>query len=256
MIDNMKFFLTVLLVWIAVIPAELSAKKPNLNAVTNNYIGNINKKLDVVFSLTQNGTKIKGFYYYEKVGVNISLTGEITGDKIMLNELNEQGKIVAVITLKLQPGKVSGTWQNVANKKTLTIALQKTSKQIPQLPAQVLGDYNFKNDSGCRITLSITKSNAGYHFYYYTAKRKLKGKVTFARSLEENLVYINLHGIEWAEDSGDVTDEDKIAPDRVLPTVVQGLLGDGEITIQNTGNAMNYYVKLSDCDEKYIHLKR
>ena len=29
-----------------------------------------------------------------------------------------------------------------------------------------------------------------------------------------------------------------------------------KITIQNYGNAMNYYVKLYDCGEKYIHFKK
>ncbi|RZL42018.1 MAG: hypothetical protein EOP00_23955 [Pedobacter sp.] len=224
------------------------------DAKNKNYVGSINKKLNVVFSFTQNGNSLKGYYYYDKIGVNIVLKGELVGGVITLNEVNEQGKTVARITLKQKSTGLYGTWQSLVEKRSYPIDLQATDKEIPQLPAQVLGDYNFKNDNGCKITLSITKSNSGYHFYYQTAKRQLKGKVTFARSLEEKLVYVNLHGIEWAEDSGDVSKNDEMDDDRVLPTVVQGLLSDTKIVIQNTGNAMNYYVKLSDCDEKFIEL--
>ncbi|RZL39514.1 MAG: hypothetical protein EOO96_00450 [Pedobacter sp.] len=223
---------------------------------TTNYIGFINKKLNVVLSLTQSGNKLSGYYYYDKIGVNIKLTGEVIGESIKLTEINEQGKNVAKFSLTPKGENLIGTWQSFNSNQVLVVQLQQTEKQIPQLPTQILGDYNYKNESGCKITISITKSNKGYHFYYQTAKRQLKGSVTFSRDLGTEQVYINLHGIEWAEDSGDVTKDDDINEDRALPTVVQGLLDSKEIVIQNTGNAMNYYVKLNDCDEKFIHLKK
>lgn len=223
---------------------------------TKNYVGFINKKLKVVFSLTQSGNKLSGYYYYDKIGVNIKLEGEIIGESVKLTEINEQGKIQAKFILALKGEELNGSWKSLNDSKLLVVQLQQTEKQIPQLPIHVLGDYNYKNESGCKITLSITKSNKGYHFYYQTSKRQLKGAVTFSRDLDEEQVYINLHGIKWAEDGGDLTNETNIAEDRELPTVVQGLLDSNEIVIQNTGNAMNYYVKLSDCDEKFIHLKK
>jgi hypothetical protein len=41
-----------------------------------------------------------------------------------------------------------------------------------------------------------------------------------------------------------------------LPIGIDGLFSEKEITIQNYGNAMNYYVKLDDCGEKYIHFNK
>lgn len=42
--------------------------------------------------------------------------------------------------------------------------------------------------------------------------------------------------------------------DLSLPQDIVGVLYENEITIQNYGNAMNYYVQLGACDVKYIHL--
>ena len=41
-----------------------------------------------------------------------------------------------------------------------------------------------------------------------------------------------------------------------LPKDIEGVLYKDEITIQNSGNAMNYYVKFAECDLKYIHLTK
>ncbi|RZK57301.1 MAG: hypothetical protein EOO87_03315 [Pedobacter sp.] len=255
-----RSFYILLTFFCLVLPKKSIANYVGIAPKTTNYVGNINKNLMVVFSLTQSGNKIKGYYFYDKIGVNILLDGEVVNGTIVLLEISEQNKIVAKLMLKPAGDKLTGNWQNLSNKKSLPVYLEKTDKPIPQLPATVLGDYTVNNEEGCKLTLSVTKSNSGYHFYYKSAERKIKGRVTFSRSLTDNSVYINLDGIAWAEDSGDVAtmdgEEDDSKDDDELPNVVQGLLTGKEIIIQNTGNAMNYYVKLSDCDQKYIHLKK
>ena len=40
------------------------------------------------------------------------------------------------------------------------------------------------------------------------------------------------------------------------PEEIQRVIYENKITIQNYGNAMNYYVKPGDCDIKYIYLNR
>jgi len=257
---NIPLSLILLIFFGLILPKKSIANYVAVAPETTNYVGDINKNLKVVFSLTRNDNKIKGYYFYDKIGVNIPLNGEVVDGNIILREISEQNKVVAKLMLKVAGHKLIGSWQNLSNNKLLSVNLEQTNKSIPQLPATVLGDYVVKDGEGCKITLSITKSNSGYHFYYNSGERKIKGSVTFGRSLIDNLVYINLNGITWAEDSGDVAQMDDqkqtSSEDSELPTVVQGLLTDKEIVIQNTGNAMNYYVKLGDCDLKYIHLKK
>ncbi|MFV0470407.1 MAG: hypothetical protein ACK5L7_00005, partial [Paludibacteraceae bacterium] len=67
--------------------------------------------------------------------------------------------------------------------------------------------------------------------------------------------YLTLKNIEWSENEGALDEEGEQVDDSVeLPKEIQGVLYKNEITIQNTGNSMNYYVKIAECDQKYIHL--
>lgn len=120
----------------------------------------------------------------------------------------------------------------------------------------MVGIYN-SDYTQCKLSIDITKIKNEYLYNFNSKSRKFEGKVTFSRSLEEHLVYINFIGIKWAEDHGDVTNEANTnRPNGDLPAVVQGLLDDGEIIIQNYGNAMNHYLKIGECDFKYIDLKK
>ena len=67
--------------------------------------------------------------------------------------------------------------------------------------------------------------------------------------------YITFKDIEWSEYLGAIDPEGtKSEEDLELPKDIQGVLYKDEITIQNSGNAMNYYVKFGECDLMYIHL--
>ncbi|TDG36462.1 hypothetical protein EZJ43_08055 [Pedobacter changchengzhani] len=223
---------------------------------TENFIGKLNNNIDVVFSLINNGGKLTGFYYYDKIGIEIKLIGETVNGKTVLYELNNQNKKQAKITGTLTKNGFDGKWESLSTKKALILTLKPTNKPIPALPKNFVGAYSFY-EKPCKLDIVITKNDNGYFYNFDSTTRTLKGKVTFSRSLLENLVYINFNGIEWAEDDGDISNEpDKDEPNADLPTVIQGLLGENEIIIQNYGNAMNHYLKVGECDVKYIHLKK
>lgn len=226
-----------------------------------NFVGTINHKIDVVFSLKSKDGKINGFYYYNKIGVEILLTGSINNDgNVVLFELDDHNVKKAKITGQVLKNSFSGTWEDLSTKKTFPIQSQETPKSIPSLPNSLIGTYKFAGESNCRLTIQISKSKGSYYYNYKSTVRTLKGKVTFSRSLDENLVYINFNGIQWEENKGKISDDDLDAePTETtnLPTYVSGLLSDNEINIQNYGNAINYYVKLGECsDEKFIQLEK
>lgn len=224
-----------------------------------NFVGTINHKIDVVFSLKSINGKITGFYYYNKIGVEIKLTGTINNGELLLYELDDQNIKKAKITGKLLKNTLLGSWEDLSTKKNFPIQLQGSHKSIPSLPKNLVGTYTFDTESGCPLTIKISKINGGYVYHFKTAVRTLKGKVTFSRSLDEKLVYINFNGIEWEDNTGAINDDDlgvETKETMNLPTSVGGLLSEGEITIQNSGNSMNAYLKIGECSEKYIQLKR
>lgn len=226
---------------------------------SGNFIGKLGSKTEVVFSLKNSNGKLTGFYFYDKIGIEIKLVGEVINGNATIYELNYQNAKQAKITGKLTQSSFNGKWESLLSKKTLAVQLNATNKTIPTLPNNLIGMYNLDEQDKCDLSINIIKSKGEYRYQFKSATRNLSGKVTFGRSLDENLVYINFHGIEWDEDIGDVTkDDDRSNYPRNdnLPTVIQGLLNDDEIAIQNTGNAMNRYVKIGECDLKYIYLKK
>lgn len=241
--------------------AFAEAGKPDLAETDFNktFVGTINNKIDVVFSLKNKNGKLTGFYYYNKIGVEINLTGSINHSDVVLYELDYQNVKRAKITCQLLKNNFFGKWEDLSTGKLLPIQLKETNQSIPALPKTLIGNYKLAKEEGCNLTIEISKSKGAYYYHFKSTKRTLKGKVTFSRSLNEKVVYLNLNGIEWAENSGDISKEGPDDGKQIgyLPTIVEGLLSDNEIIIQNYGNAMNSYTKLGECsDEKYIHLKK
>ncbi|ALL06865.1 hypothetical protein AQ505_16050 [Pedobacter sp. PACM 27299] len=255
------FFLVAFLSILNTGKASHRMDKTSLIAVDFNktFVGSINHKIDVVFNLKNINGKITGFYYYHKIGIEINLTGIIDNGELLLYELDDQNIKKAKITGKLLKNSFLGRWEDLSTKKNFPIQLEETNKSIPSLPKKLLGTYKFDTKTGCRLTLKISKIKGTYVYSFNSSVRTLKGKVTFSRSLDEKLVYINLNGIEWADNTGAISDGDLDAEPKEtlnLPTSVGGLLSDGEITIQNSGNSMNAYLKIGECSAMYIQLKR
>ncbi|MFT3795270.1 hypothetical protein [Flavobacterium sp.] len=129
----------------------------------------------------------------------------------------------------------------------------------------ISGFYKTEKDSleteECPFSIRIYKEKGSYRYHLLTNLRNLSGKVSFDRG-ESNEVYLVFEGVEWDEYEGDITNEtdedesndDETKEELVLPTEVEAFLGKDTLTIQNTGNAMNYYVKIGECGRKFIHL--
>jgi hypothetical protein len=206
------------------------------------YTGNINSKFSVVFELKNTNGILSGFYFYEKKGIDIPLIGTIKNQEVELFELDYLKHKTAKITGILKNNVFTGKWENLASKKSFPIIFKQNNLEITPLPKNIIGIYKIKNEEEtdkCDLTISISFLKGDY-FYNIKAKNyNKKGKVSFSRSLLEKTNYIIFEGLTPAEGSG---------------TYVDGLFTNNEITIQNYGNAMNYYVKLAVCSGKYLNL--
>ncbi|WP_162817982.1 hypothetical protein U0035_02250 [Niabella yanshanensis] len=122
----------------------------------------------------------------------------------------------------------------------------------------IAGDYILESDhTSCKMELNINSNKNQFNYRLKTNTKQLQGDVIITPNEKQDGYYITLKDIEWSEYEGAVNfDEEEVKEqeDIALPQEVQGVLYENEITIQNTGNAMNYYVKFGDCDLKYIHL--
>jgi len=111
----------------------------------------------------------------------------------------------------------------------------------------------------CEISLEISKIKNDYVYFLKTKLRKVKGKATFSTN-ESGEKYIVLEGIKWDEYEGNISNEDEtdsISDSKAtleIPVGIDASYAKDTITIQNYGNAMNSYTKISECGRKYIQL--
>lgn len=149
---------------------------------------------------------------------------------------------------------------------------QPVSKTLKPLPSAAPG-YNYPNVSGyykeadeeqadspgegCNIAVTILKSNVGYRYRLTAGQTHHTGKVTLEKNQNKS-IGITFEDIPYAEYEGDVSklEENKDRPQPKLPVGVGGILSGDTITIQNYGNAMNYYVQFGGCQVKFISLVR
>lgn len=134
------------------------------------------------------------------------------------------------------------------NSKNETISIANNTKN------EIEGTY--KAD-GCDLSIIISKIKNDYQYVFKTNLRTLKGKAIYSKnSSGEN--YITLEGIQWDEYEGDISNEeenDSISKKELdIPVGIDALYVKDTLTIQNYGNAMNYYTKISECGLKYILL--
>lgn len=129
------------------------------------------------------------------------------------------------------------------------------------------GIYKYENDDESQnITLTITNKGKAFFYNLKTSVRNVNGKISITPDEESTGFYLILEGIEWDEYRGDISDEleedenDTLnEPKDELPIPVgidtyYNKNSSNELIIQNGGNSMNYYIKLGECGEKYIHL--
>ena len=140
-------------------------------------------------------------------------------------------------------------------------------KDIPKTEISVEINKNEESIEGiyktaeCDISVEITKNKDGYQYLLKTNLRKVKGKATFSTN-ESGEKYLVLEGIKWDEYEGDISNEEendsladsKPKPELEIPIGIDASYVKDTLTIQNYGNAMNSYTKISECGLKYIQL--
>ena len=146
------------------------------------------------------------------------------------------------------------------NEKKVTVYYVKNqsfvAEKISFKTANIIGKYYNEN---CNLTISIFKLKEQYYYEYKSNLENLKGKAI------RDGKWVVLSEIDYAEDYFDINldledvrrkkfEELKKIGKRTTGVFCE--LSSEGLTIQNYGNAMNHYVKLSGCDQKYIHFKK
>jgi len=140
------------------------------------------------------------------------------------------------------------------------------SLQTPKNEESIAGIYETQHEQNntdeCKISVELIKVKEGYLYTFKTKSRKLKGKAIFTTN-ESGEKYIVLKGIKWDEYEGDISHEDETdsisdsgaePKELEIPVGIDASYAKDTLTIQNYGNAMNSYTKISECDRKYIQL--
>jgi len=121
----------------------------NLSAQTSRRTiqlsGTISDKYPIKMTLTFNGNKVLGFYFYEKFKTKILLEGQIKGDKITLNESpDEESDFKKGFIGDLNGDLFSGVWTDKVKNKTLNFKTNVDSdslKTIAKRIAEIEGTY-------------------------------------------------------------------------------------------------------------------
>lgn len=146
---------------------------------------------------------------------------------------------------------------NACNQKAETIPVAENSKNeiiISEKNSQDEIEGTYQAD-GCDFSIIISKIKNDYHYTFKTNVRTLKGKATYSKN-RSGEKYITLEGIQWDEYEGDISNENDSVPQKELeiPVGIDALYVKDTLTIQNYGNSMNSYTKISECGLKYIQL--
>lgn len=222
-----------------------------------NLSGDINNSMPAIMQIQNTNGNVSGKYFYVRQGYDISLFGNAYGDKIELYETDINGNKTASFEGTLDKNVFKGTWQNLQTKKTYPFQFTVSSKKIQEIPAGMEGKYTLTKDGAdtCNLTIRISKNNNDYSYELKTTKRSKRGKLLIERSFAGEEMYVGFENLAWGSWEGDVN---KNVPGKKLepPSTITGLYEPGKISIQNYGNAMNSYTKLSECSGKYLILQK
>jgi hypothetical protein len=164
--------------------------------------------------------------------------------------------ILFIVILAACQSKSTKTVSSITPAKKDTV---KTLTKLPSKAEDITGTYYAESIDGqsesCNMSVLIKKGPKAYIYEFTINGEKIKGKATVKEN-DNKETYINFEGIKWAEYEGDISQDPEKGDTTSLelPVGIDGLLAGKEITIQNYGNSMNYYVKFAGCDEKYIRL--
>jgi hypothetical protein len=160
--------------------------------------------------------------------------------------------------LSLNVSAITAAQHSMAKISTLNTAVNVLKRQT-KLPA-ITGYYRsklIKGESGsCNLSVEIKELQGEYFYTFNLGGHIKKGKVKLTKIDEPDAAGIVFTGIKWAEYKGDISrlkDGDRPTVMKI-PVGIEGVWTKSGITIQNYGNAMNYYVQIAGCEKKYIEL--
>lgn len=142
------------------------------------------------------------------------------------------------------------------------VAIDSTHKNNESIEGLYKTQPDPNSTDECEMSVEISKVKNDYVYSLKTKLRKLKGKATLATN-ESGGKIIVLEGIQWDEYEGDISNEeetDSVSDSKTehkeleIPVGIDASYVKDTLTIQNYGNAMNSYTKISECDRKYIQL--
>lgn len=141
-----------------------------------------------------------------------------------------------------------------------TIAIDSTNKDEESIVGLYETQPDPDNTNECKISVEIRKEKNGYIYFLTTKLKQLKGIATFTTNESGEKILV-LEGIEWDEYEGDISreeDNDSISKTATkeleIPVGIDASYVKDTLTIQNYGNSMNSYTKISECGRKYIEL--
>jgi hypothetical protein len=140
--------------------------------------------------------------------------------------------------------------------------IQKPHRSIysPRASVRIEGNYVSRaiegSDDSCDISVQIIKVKKLYRYKLSVTGTTYKGILRVLHGKIPGTRYIVFTGITWAVNEGDISElkEDQDPQSLKLPIGVRGVLLNDEIMIQNSGNAMDHYVQLDACNQKYIRM--
>ena len=118
--------------------------------------GTIGKNLSVTMNLTKRDSAMRGDYYYDKVGIQLELSGQISSsNEITLSETNEKqeetGKFVGKFT---STETFEGIWTNPKTNKSFTFKLKEVRNNIAIISFE---NYNTGNEIGSSRNIDLIK---------------------------------------------------------------------------------------------------
>lgn len=220
------------------------------------YIGKIGKTNNVFFQLQNANGAVTGTYLYSKIGIDIPVRGQLNNDRLILYEIDDKNDTVAIINAAMENDSIKGTWKKTNENTSYPLVLKKSRVAVAPIPADIAGTYYISEaeQNDCKLEIVVTREKEEYSYQLKTTKRNIRGKLVFTRTENPNEVYMHFTGLPWDSYKGDISKGKRDAKVEEKPQSIEAMYADGEMDIQNTGNAMNSYEKLSECGEKYLHL--
>jgi len=174
-----------------------------------------------------------------------------------MNLINKLATVIFVILIISACNNKKNDPVIETNISTDTIAIQAKPKE-ESIEGIYKTQHEADNSDDCDISVEITKVKDGYIYFLKTKTRKVKGKISITTE-KSGEKYVTLDGIKWDEYEGDISDENdsisKITSKKLeIPVGIDATYVKDTLTIENYGNSMNSYTKISECERKYIQL--